>query len=109
MTNTKVIPCWLQALGQLTRTTVRGNVQPKVGQMCIIMKGVAGQDEGQMCVVTSTSKVMVGVAFVHQDGVKTITKSKQPRSLLFLEPGLVLTQDLNGSVWVRSAADESDP
>ena len=37
---------WEYLLGQLSRTTLRGNVQPATGQQCIIMKGIAGQDEG---------------------------------------------------------------
>jgi hypothetical protein len=94
---------WRELLGQLTRTTVRGNVQPQIGQTCLIMTGVAGQDAGQMCIVTGTSKVMVEVALLHKDGTRVITKSKQPRSLVFLDPGLIITQDENGSVWVRGS------
>jgi hypothetical protein len=92
---------WQRRLGQLTRTTVRGNVQPVIGQTCIVMTGVAGQDEGQMGVVTSRTKVMVEVTMVHTSGEGTITKIKQPRSLMLLEPGLGLVQDIDGAVWVR--------
>jgi hypothetical protein len=92
---------WLRRFGQLTRTTLRGNVQPVIGQACIIMTGVAGQDEGQMGIVTNRTKVMVEVTMVHSSGKGTTTKSKQPRSLVFLEPGLGLVQEDDGSVWVR--------
>jgi hypothetical protein len=92
---------WRQLFGQLTRTTVRGNVQPSIGQMCLIMTGIAGQDAGQMGVVTSRSKVMVDITMAHQSGKGTVTKSKHVRSLILLEPGLVLEQDQAGSVWVR--------
>ena len=92
---------WRQLFGQLTRTTIRGNVQPSIGQMCLIMTGIAGQDAGQMGVVTRRSKVMVDVTMAHQSGKGTVTKSKHVRSLILLEPGLVLEQDQAGSVWVR--------
>jgi hypothetical protein len=99
---------WPRILKALTRTSVRGNVQPKIGQMCLIMTGVAGQDEGQMCCVTSTSKVMVEVSLVGKDGIGYSTKTKQPRSLVLLGPGLLVTQDANGSVWVRTSTDECE-
>jgi hypothetical protein len=92
---------WHQLFGQLTRTTVRGNVQPPIGQMCLIMTGVAGQDEGQMGVVTRRSKVMVDITMAHKSRKGTLTKSKHVWSLVLLEPGLVMTQDQDGSVWVQ--------
>ena len=73
--------------------------------MCLVMTGVAGQDEGQMGVVTRATNVMVDVTMAHKSGKGTITKLKQPRSLVFLEPGLVLVQEHNGSVWVRVAPE----
>ena len=98
---------WKRLLGLLTRTTVWGNVQPRIGQLCIIMTGVAGQDEGQMGIVTSQTKVMVEVTLASKTGKGTITKTKQPRSLVLLEPGLVLVQDSDGSVWVRAVKPQS--
>jgi hypothetical protein len=92
---------WLRRFAQLTRTTLRGNVQPVIGQACIVMTGVAGQDEGQMGIVTNKTKIMVEVTMVHASGKGTVTKTKQPRSLVFLEAGLGVVQDDNGSVWVR--------
>jgi F0F1-type ATP synthase epsilon subunit len=74
--------------------------------MCIIMTGIAGQDEGQMGVVTQHTKVMVEVTFAAKSGKGTITKTKQARSLVLLEPGLVMVQDANGSVWVRSISQD---
>ena len=97
---------WRHVLNRLTRTTVQGNVQPRIGQMCIIMTGIAGQDEGQMGVVTQHTKVMVEVTFAAKSGKGTITKTKQARSLVLLEPGLVMVQDANGSVWVRSVSQD---
>ena len=96
---------WLHVLGQLSRTTLRGNVQPAIGQQCIVMKGVAGQDEGQMGVVTNRSRVMVEVTVAHHTGKGTVTKRKQPSSLIMLEPGLGLVQDVDGTVWVRIIGD----
>jgi hypothetical protein len=97
---------WRQLLKLMTRTTVRGNVQPPIGQLCIIMTGVAGQDAGQMGVVTHHNKVMVEVTFAARAGKGTTTKTKQPRSLVLLEPGLIMVQDINGSVWIRSAVQD---
>jgi hypothetical protein len=82
---------------------IRGNVQPQIGQLCIIMTGVAGQDEGQMGIVTSRTRVMVEVTLASKSGEGIITKTKQPRSLVLLEAGLVMVQDPDGSVWVRSS------
>ena len=95
---------WRHLLGLLSRTTVRGNVQPQIGQLCIIMTGVAGQDEGQMGIVTSRTKVMVEVTLASRTGEGIMTKTKQPRSLVMLEAGLVLVQDPDGSVWVRASS-----
>jgi len=92
---------WRRVLSLLTRTGVRGNVQPPLGQLCIILQGVPGQDEGQMGVVTHHTRVMVGVTFAARNGKGMQTKTKQPRSLVLLEPGLIMTQDSDGSVWVR--------
>jgi hypothetical protein len=94
---------WRYLLGLLSRTSVRGNVQPQIGQLCIIMTGVAGQDEGQMGIVTSQTRVMVEVTLASKSGEGIITKTKQPRSLVLLEAGLVMVQDPDGSVWVRSS------
>ena len=82
---------------------MRGNVQPKVGQSCIIMIGVAGQDEGQMGIVTGRTRVMVEVTLAAKSGEGIITKTKQPRSLVLLEAGLLMVQDPDGSVWVRTS------
>ena len=94
---------WQHLLDQLTHTSVRGNVQPQIGQFCIIMTGIAAQDKGQMGIVTSQTKVMVGVSYIPTNGRGISTKTKQPRSLVMLEPGLVMIQDPDGSVWVRSS------
>ena len=71
------------------------------------MTGVAGQDEGQMGVVTHHTRVMVGVTFASKTGKGTSTKIKHPRSLVFLEPGLGMMQEPDGSVWVRTIVPTS--
>ena len=99
---------WRDLLGRMTtRTTVRGNIQPPIGQVCLIMTGIAGQDEGQMGVVTHHTRVMVGVTFRSKDGEKAITKLKHPRSLVLLEPDLVMVQESDGAVWIRSVERKS--
>jgi hypothetical protein len=66
------------------------------------MKGIAGQDEGQMGIVTSVTRVRVDVTFIPKNGKGTITKSKQPSSLILLANGLTLVQDDFGTVWVSA-------
>jgi hypothetical protein len=93
---------WRKCLQRLTRTQTRGNIQPQIGQACLIMKGIAGQDEGQMGIVTSVTRVRVDVTFIPKNGKGTITKSKQPSSLILLANGLTLVQDDFGTVWVSA-------
>jgi hypothetical protein len=93
---------WRKILCKLTRTQARGNVQPQIGQTCLIVKGTAGQDEGQMGIVTNVTRVRVDVTFIPKSGVGTVTKSKQPSSLIFLATGLTIVQDEYGSVWVKA-------
>ena len=65
------------------------------------MKGDVGGDEGQMAVITGTRKVMVKIAWLDQTSKKKLWKMKQPRSLIFLEEGLAVVQETDGSVWIR--------
>jgi hypothetical protein len=95
---------WRQRFKQLVRMSIRSNVQPKIGERCLIMTGIAGEDEGQMGVVTKRTRVMVEVSFVPKCGEGIISKNKHPRSLIMLEAGLVLMQDPDGSVWVRTSS-----
>jgi hypothetical protein len=65
------------------------------------MKGRAGEDEGQMAVVTGSRKVMVEIAWKGETAGLPIRKLKHPQSLVMLEEGLVLEQMADGVVWIR--------
>lgn len=53
---------WRDVYRRLTRVGYyRGNAIPAVRQMCLVMKGEVGGDEGQMTVVTRTRRVMVEI------------------------------------------------
>jgi hypothetical protein len=92
---------WRNVFRQLTRVGIRGSKKPRVGQVCLVMKGRAGEDEGQMAVVTGSRKVMVEIAWKGETAGLPIRKLKHPQSLVMLEEGLVLEQMADGVVWIR--------
>jgi hypothetical protein len=82
----------------------RGNNRPKRGQMCLVMKGETGNDEGQMAIVSERTTSMVWITYVcNQLGV-TKTKLKRPSSLIMLDPSVTLVQDKDGTMWIRPCA-----
>ena len=81
-----------------------GNKQPKLGQMCLIMKGKVGCDEGQMAIVSERTPVMVRVTYVCNQRGMTRTKLKQPSSLIMLDPNVTLVQEKDGTMWIRPCA-----
>jgi hypothetical protein len=87
---------------QLVRVGCRGNSLPPIGQACVVMKGTAGKDEGQMGFVTGKTRAMVEVTYVDETTGKPNVRLKRPSSLVMLEPGLCLAQDPDGAVWIRS-------
>jgi hypothetical protein len=83
---------------------VRSNAQPPVGQVCLVMAGKANQDLGQVGIVVRQAASMVEVAMKAPVGSRVLLPMKQPSSLIYLEPGLTLVQDSNGSVWIQRGA-----
>jgi hypothetical protein len=95
---------WRRLLHRLTHVGPRGNKRPPLGQSCLIMTGPAGQEAGQMGIVTSHTPAMVEVAFLRTKDIKLVTTRKRPSSLVYLETGLVVTQRPDGSVWIEQGA-----
>jgi hypothetical protein len=89
-----------RGLQRLTRIQKAGNELPSVGQECLIMRGVDGQDLGQSAIVTLQTKARVRVTYVDANGRST-SKLKAPSSLILLENGLAVVRDEQGFVWVR--------
>jgi hypothetical protein len=64
------------------------------------MTGKGGHDEGQVAAVTQQKKCMVEIAFIGPKGDLQM-KLKKPSTLLFLAKGVTVTQDQDGTMWVR--------
>jgi hypothetical protein len=79
----------------------RGNNCPKRGQMCLVMKGETGNDEGQMAIVSECTTSMVRITYVCNQLGLTKTKLKRPSSLIMLDPTVTLVQDKDGTMWIR--------
>ena len=92
---------WRGIMHRLTWVGQRGDIKPSVGQICLVMKGKVGEDEGQMAVITGTRKVMVEIAWKSDAAGRHRRKLKQPQSLVMLEEGLVVQRASDGSVWIR--------
>jgi hypothetical protein len=77
----------------------RGNRRPEIGAHCIVIGGT-GRDSGQMAQVTDRTAKMVGIKYRGAKGHRLEYKKKRPSSLIMLEAGLVMKQDIHGTVWV---------
>jgi hypothetical protein len=88
------------ALRKLTRFRPIGNAVPQLGQACLIVKGKAGKDEGQVGIVSDTTTAMVWVTYVQEKTGRRIACLKRPSSLVMLDPGVVAKQDKNGTLWI---------
>jgi hypothetical protein len=64
---------------QLVRVGCHGNSLPPVGQNCVVMKGTAGKDEGQMGIVTGNTRAMVEVTYVDETTGKPNVRLKRPK------------------------------
>ncbi len=89
---------------RLFRARSRGNVRPKLGQMCLVMIGESGCDEGQMGIVSERTPCMVRVTYICNQLGKQKTKLKRPSSLIMLDPSVTLVQEDDGSLWIRPCA-----
>jgi hypothetical protein len=85
---------------KLTNMGPRGNHIPDVGTHCIVMVGNARQEVGQLAQVTHQTAKMVEIQFRGSKNRRLEHKRKHPSSLIMLEDGLTLKQDVHGTVWV---------
>jgi hypothetical protein len=79
----------------------RGNSRPKLGQMCLVMTGETGNDEGQMAVVSDRTTSMVRITYMCNSHGLIKSKLKRPSSLIMLDPAVTLVQDNVGTMWIR--------
>jgi hypothetical protein len=93
-----------QLWGHITCLRPSGCTVPSIGQACLIVKGKTGVDEGQVGVVSDTAAAMVWVTYRHDHHGRRVSKLKRPSSLIMLDPGVVVSQDDNGTIWVRPLA-----
>ena len=85
---------------RLARVGRAGSELPHIGQVCLILHGVEGRDQGQQAVVTAQTKARVWVAYRERNG-RQGEKLKHPNSLVLLEEGLGISQDKRGFVWIK--------
>jgi hypothetical protein len=91
---------WRRVILTLPRMRVRSEEMPRIGQQCVVMTGKAGDDAGQVAVVTVRKRCMVEIAYVGAKG-DIRRKLKRPGTLLFLRKGVTVVQDEAGAVWVQ--------
>ena len=77
-----------------------GNTLPNVGQVCLVIRGEETKYMGQEAIVTQQTAARVQITYLDKDGQQA-TRVKHPGSLMLLEEGLHVSQDAQGSVWVR--------
>jgi hypothetical protein len=97
-----VIQSLHKRLKALSRVGPCGNKRPPIGQMCLVMVGKIAGDQGQVGMVTRHTPCRVEISVPVSNGAPSVLYMKKPSSLVMLEPGLMLVQDDDGSVWIRS-------
>lgn len=88
-------------LARFIRFRPSGDIRPSIGQTCLIMRGKAGVDEGQVGIISDTTAAMVWVTFLSDQHGKQSSKLKRPSSLIMLDPSLIVVQDPDGTRWIR--------
>jgi hypothetical protein len=91
---------WKSRLRWLTQTGSSGKKLPPVGRFCLIMKGDADKDVGRMGIVSRQTRCMVAIVWKDAKSGRTKERMKQPESLIQLEDGLIVEQDVHGMLWV---------
>jgi hypothetical protein len=88
------------SIRRLTRMEPPGNRLPKVGTHCLVIVGNMTQDVGKMAQVTKVTAKMVEIKFRGSRNKQLEHKLKRPNSLIMLETGLTMVQDVHGTVWI---------
>jgi hypothetical protein len=92
---------WKSRLRWLTRTESNGKKLPPVGRFCLILKGDAEKDVGGMGIVSRQTRCMVAIVWKGAKSGETHERLlKQSKSLIQLEDGLIVKQDVDGMLWV---------
>ena len=86
---------------QISRLRPTGNTVPAIGQACLIIKGKAGVDQGQVGIISDTTASMVWVTYLQDHHGQQVSKLKRPSSLIMLDPGVSVAQDAQGTIWIR--------
>jgi hypothetical protein len=69
---------WKKIILSLPRMSVRSKELPRIGEQCLVMKGKAGDDEGQVGVVTDRKRCMVEIAFQGPKGdIRRMTVNRE--------------------------------
>ena len=68
------------------------------------MKGKAGDDEGQVGIISDRTAAMVHVTDASDRHGGRTKKLKRPSSLIMLDQNVTLVQEKDGTVWVRQCA-----
>jgi hypothetical protein len=97
---------WHECFRRIGRVGARGNLRPSVGQACLVVSGNAHEELGQVGVVRRHTPAMVEMMVRAKSGSQDLLVMKRPSSLILLEAGLVLVQDIDGSVWIRRDVTE---
>jgi hypothetical protein len=85
---------------QLVRVGRAGSQLPLVGQGCLVLRGDEQKDLGQEAVITKRTAARIQISYRDSTG-RQATRLKHPSSLILLEDGLHVSQDANGSVWIK--------
>ena len=86
---------------QLAQYRPHGSTRPELGQKCLIMKGKAGDDEGQVGIISDRTAAMVHVTYASDQHGGRTSKLKRPSSLIMLDPDVTLVQKKDGTIWIR--------
>jgi hypothetical protein len=97
---------WQECFRHVGRVGARGNMRPSIGQACLVVSGNAHEELGQVGVVIRQTPAMVEMMVRAKSGAPDSMVMKRPSSLILLETGLVLVQDIDGSVWIRRDVKE---
>jgi hypothetical protein len=91
---------WRNQLRWLTQTGASRKKLPPVSRFCLILKGDADKDMGQMGIVSRQTKCMVAIVWKDAKNGRVQEKLKQPDLLIQLEDGLRVEQDVDRMLWV---------
>jgi hypothetical protein len=87
---------------RITRNRPGTAAMPEVGQTCVIMKGEHGREWAKMGLVVGTTAQRCWVGFRNSKTWQKEKRLKAPESLLYLEDGLEMVNDVEGRLWIKT-------